>query len=57
MNNFKYEILIGAIVDMNTQTIKAEQTIIITQSQLKIIELFAHSRKDKDLNTIYKLND
>jgi hypothetical protein len=48
----RYEIHIGKIFGE-----KPKQRIVITQAQLIIIERFAHTRKDKDLNTIYKLND
>jgi hypothetical protein len=48
----RYEIHIGKIFGE-----KPKQRIIITQAQLVIIERFAHTRKDENLNTIYKLND
>jgi hypothetical protein len=52
-----YEIQIGEIVDMTTNTKKPRQTLLITQEQFAIIELFAHQRKDADLNTVYTQND
>lgn len=53
----KYEIHIGEIFDLTTNTKKPEQTIIITQDQMAVIEQFANQRKDAKLNTIYKLNE
>lgn len=54
----KYEIHIGKALNANnlSETIPL-QKIIITQEQLAVIEMFADQRKDKELNTIYKLND
>jgi hypothetical protein len=48
----KYEIHIGKKFGE-----KPKQKIIITQAQFIIIERFAHTRKDENLNIIYKLND
>ena len=52
----KFEIHIGKIYDLESKTEKPKQTIIINREQLAIIEIFAYTRKDEDLNTIYKLN-
>ena len=53
----KYEIHIGEIFDLTTNSKKPKQTIIITQDQMVVIEQFASQRKDAGLNTIYKLNE
>ena len=52
----KLEIHIGKIYDLESKTEKPKQTMIITREQLAVIEQFADTRKDEDLNTIYKLN-
>lgn len=53
----KYEIRIGKFLDLATNREVAKQKIIITQDQLNLIEYFANTRKDAELNTIYILND
>jgi len=50
-----YDILIGSMINPDEGTPKI--VITISQDQLDIIEMFADMKKDKDLNTIYKLND
>ena len=52
----KYEIHIGEIYDLESQTKKPKQTMIITREQLAVIEHFADTKKDEELNTIYRLN-
>ena len=52
----KFEINIGKIYDLESKTEKPKQTIIITREQFAVIEQFADTRKDEDLNTIYRLN-
>ena len=52
----KFEIHIGKIYDLESKTEKPKQTMIITREQFAVIEQFADTRKDEDLNTIYKLN-
>jgi hypothetical protein len=52
----KFEIHIGKIYDLGSKTETPKQTMIITSEQLAIIEQFADTRKDEDLNTIYRLN-
>ena len=52
----KFEIHIGKIYDLESKTEKPKQRIIITREQFTVIEQFADTRKDEDLNTIYKLN-
>lgn len=53
----KYEIYIGEIFDLTTNSKRPKQKLIITEEQKAVIELFASQRKDADLNTIYKLNE
>lgn len=53
----KYEIHIGEMFDLATNSKKPKQTLIITDDQRAIIEQFASQRKDSELNTIYKLNE
>lgn len=52
----KFEIHIGEIYDLESKTKKPKQTMIITREQLAVIEQFADTRKDEDLNTIYRIN-
>lgn len=52
----KFEIHIGKIYDLENKSEKPKQTMIITREQLAVIEQFADTRKDEDLNTIYRLN-
>ena len=52
----KFEIHIGKIYDLESRIEKPKLTIIITREQLAVIEQFADTRKDEDLNTIYRLN-
>lgn len=53
----KYELWIGEYLDLESNITKPKRTIIVTGEQLAIIEEFASTRKDSELNTIYKLND
>ena len=54
----KYEIHIGKAYNADDLTeIVPLQKIIITEEQLSIIEMFAHQRKDENLQIIYKIND
>ena len=53
----KFEIQIGKVYDLESKTEKPKQTLIITGEQLAVIEQFADTRKDEDLNTIYRLNE
>jgi hypothetical protein len=53
----KYEIHIGEVFDLSTNSKKPKQILIITEEQLAVIEEFADQRKDAELNTIYKLNE
>lgn len=52
-----FEIHIGEVFDIKSNTKKPKQIIIITDEQRAVIEHFASQRKDEELNTIYKLND
>jgi hypothetical protein len=54
-----YEIHIGEEMFLVNGSIhkKPKQTIIITEDQFQVIKEFASTKKDKDLNTIYILND
>lgn len=53
----KHEIHIWEVLDLETNSKRPKQTLIITDEQLSVIEQFASTRKDAELNTIYKLND
>lgn len=56
----KYKIEIGKVLRAKQDGLLVEapqQTIIITEEQAEVIKEFAHTRKDKDLNTIYILNE
>ena len=52
----KYEIHIGEIYELESQTKKPKQTMIINEDQRAVIEQFAYTKRDADLNTIYILN-
>ena len=52
----KFEIHIGKTYDLESKTEKPKQTVIITREQFAVIEQFADTRKDEELNTIYRLN-
>ena len=52
----KFAIHIGKIYDLESKTEKPKQTMIITREQFALIEHFADTRKDEELNIIYKLN-
>ncbi|MDY0389200.1 MAG: hypothetical protein RBT65_19190 [Methanolobus sp.] len=52
----KFEIHFGKIYDLESKTEKPKQIMIITREQFSVIERFADTRKDEDLNTIYRLN-
>lgn len=53
----KYEIHIGRVYDPMDNSFKSEQVIIVNEDQLSILTHFANSRKDKHLNTVYKINE
>ena len=53
----KYEIHIGQVIDSESLMPRPKQVFIITRDQFAIIEQFASTRKDEELNTWYKLND
>ena len=52
----KFAIHIGKIYDLESKTEKPKLTMIITREQFALIEQFADTRKDEDLNIIYRLN-
>ena len=52
----KFEIYIGTTYDLESKIEKPKHTAIITREQFAVIEQFADTRKDEDLNTIYRLN-
>lgn len=53
---YNYEIQIGEVFDLTTNKNKPKQTIYITDEQLRVIEIFANTKKDADLNTVYIIN-
>lgn len=53
----KLEIHIGEYIDAETGVKKPKEVMIITEEQSWIILQFASTRKDADMNTIFKLND
>lgn len=53
----QYEIHIGEITEFPSMNVVPAQKIIISHDQFEVIKTFANTRKDKDLNTIYTLND
>ncbi len=53
----KYELHIGETFDLEKGEKCAKQIIQITEEQFAVIQQFAYTKKDADLNTIYKLND
>lgn len=52
----EYEIHIGEIYEINTQSKRPMQIIIISDEQKQIIEHFANTKRDENLNTIYIIN-
>ena len=53
----KYEIHIGRDYDLETKEHKPKHTLIISEDQLRIIKELADIRRDRDLNTIYIINE
>lgn len=54
----KYEIHIGEVLELSEGIKEIPKTkIVITEKQKEILEMFADTKKDKDLNIIYKIND
>lgn len=53
----KYELHIGETFDLEKGGKCAKHILKLTEEQFFVIEQFAHTKKDADLNTIYKLND
>lgn len=54
---FMYQINIGKKFNISEGKIEYDRTIPITNDQYDTIKLFANTKKDKDLNTTYILND
>ena len=52
----KFAIHIGKVYDLESKTEKPKLTMIITREQFALIELFADTRKDEDLDIVYRLN-
>ena len=52
----KFAIHICKIYDLESKTEKPKKTMIITSQQFALIEQFADTRKDEDLDIIYRLN-
>lgn len=52
-----FEIHIGTAYNLDTKMYEPVQTILITQDQFDIITLFAETKKQPDLTTIYKINE
>lgn len=52
-----YEIQIGQSFDMSKGKLAPKTVIIISEDQKLIIDTFASTKKDEDLNTIYILNE
>ncbi len=48
---------IGEMYDIEKGHNAPKQMMYISTAQFQIIETFASTRKDEDLNTVYKLND
>jgi hypothetical protein len=52
-----YEIQIGEVYDISLQKNRPKQTIHINEDQRRVIMIFASTRMDADVNTVYRLND
>jgi len=52
-----HEIHVGEHIDISTGQNCPNHKFGITQEQYDILRIFANTRKDKYLNTVYKLND
>lgn len=52
----KYEIHIGEVIEHPSGEKRPKQIMEITDEQRQIVEAFADTRKDENLNTIYKIN-
>lgn len=53
----KYEIHIGKKIEFGSGKEMPNQIRLITEKEFELISLFASTRKDENLNTIYRLND
>jgi hypothetical protein len=54
---YNYKIHIGEIFDLIANENRPKQTIYITDEQFEVITMFANTKKDADLNTVYIIND
>ena len=53
-----YKLIIGEGSNDLPKTIGLDTVhVIVSEEQLKVIELFAHTTKDKNFETVYRLND
>ena len=55
--NQRYELHIGVTFNIELGVEQPKQKMNISEEQFLLIETFASTFKDKDLNTVYKLND
>ncbi len=55
--NQRYELHIGSVFNMELGAEQPRQKMNISEEQFLLIETFASTFKDKDLNTVYKLNN
>ena len=53
----RYRIEIGSIMNLATQREEPRLSFEINEDEKLLIDIFASTRKDKNLNTIYKLNE
>jgi hypothetical protein len=53
----KYEIHVGKIYDLDSKSYEPKLKWVITEEQFEVIKQFANTKKDKDLNTTYIIND
>ena len=53
----KYEIQIGQLIDFDTKQVRPETKLTITKEQFDIIRCFANTKKGKNLEMTYILNE
>jgi len=53
----KYKIQIGSIFNIEESRVEPKTVIEISEDQKMLIDQFAWTRKDENLNTIYRIND
>jgi hypothetical protein len=54
---FDYKIEIGSVYDITEKKILPSKVILITSDQFEVIRMFANTKIDEYLNTIYKINN